>query len=227
MLKRYSGFIGFDEAGRGSQNKGEVIVAYFSVNPEDAHIQTFTRGRDTPDARNVLARAPTENYFFAVLTTKQSSRGNSNLALISPFLIRRCLENIFLPAPLENLSIFFDGRIGEAEKALVYQDTAKRYPALRTITIADFKKNGRRFVSKKRQPHIHCPLLGYLADLRAHQLYQMPFEEIATYSRYVPIDAQELVERLAYYDGFNSGFRADGPCGKDRQVLRPPYRKYH
>ncbi|MEK6893311.1 MAG: hypothetical protein AABX07_03850 [Nanoarchaeota archaeon] len=218
-------YIGFDEAGHASDNilKGEVVVAFYSLDANDASPLPFRRNRKSRDAQAHLIMAQ-NNYFFTTIPADKSKQREANLVLVAPLLLDKCISEVQLTgARISQFGVYFDGANYDFCAEALYEDMSANFPSMPCIAIQHFKKNNNRR-NLRLNAFVKCPRVVYCADQRAHVLYSAS-HELEGYDKYIPLPEGYIERRIFELEKIARGaFTQSNPqSSKERLFYRKPF----
>jgi hypothetical protein len=217
-------YVGFDEAGHASRDssRGEVVVAFYSLDPNDARPLIFSRDRKSRDAQTHLILAQ-NNHFFTKIPTATANESESNLMLVAPLLLDKCIEEAQSKGiEIGQFGIYFDGAAPNFCNSVFYEDMAINFSSLPCTAIQHFKKNNKR--RSNAHAFVKCPRVVYCADQRAHALYTV-FRELEEYGRLVSLPEGYIEKRTSELETLAKRIHGceNSGCKRERLVYRRPY----
>lgn len=184
-------YIGADDSNHGDVNglntrnkpnaaKMEIIVATFSLDPQDGKNQFYKHIRQLLPLENWLA-LPGRDYRFTVIPHGKSG-GMSNIPTALPHLVSSYLADK-QDIRWYEMHTHIDGRIQEN----LFEELQDELLENRVdwVSVKDHPKNSKRRVVKKRSAK--CPPVIYMADNLANRLFNGFFGGLATHPKFVEL----------------------------------------
>ncbi len=184
-------YFGFDESNHaGTNKKGEIVVAVFSIDHDDSLMREWPNTRRTSDFEKWLT-FPGHDYRFTILTGDEYKYRSSaaNLTEACQTLVTSVLTEPKSPFPdynpdISKIKLYFDGGgFGKEQK-----DFLRGYfkgLGLSDVVVDNFIKKNKNNRGKTRKGP-RCPRLVYLADVISHPLGEITGRELLSHPRFVP-----------------------------------------
>lgn len=171
MLEELVLHFGFDDSNHAGERKGEIIVATASLYNQDRIKAKHGKRANYQRAEQWLLD-PNHDYRFTILLDESFRHLNTNLSTYAPDLVKSFLHES--QDHVNKVTLNFDGKLQMNERAFL----RKAFQKIEEIEINNFTKTKHRY---------NCPIVVYMADAIAHNLYKKPFSTLIEDKRYVPI----------------------------------------
>ncbi|MDP3881816.1 MAG: hypothetical protein Q8Q31_02975 [Nanoarchaeota archaeon] len=184
-------YVGTDDSNHaGTNKKGEIIVATFSIYHEDSIVKSQTNRREASKAYEWV-RSPGRDYLFTILADERSRRCGYNLVLVAPLLVKEFLKRHQVDSPLA-INLYFDGPLRGYQRRFVREDFPEH-----AIHVDGFDKKDFSIQSGKKTPRILSPNMVSMADTLAHDLYvaSRSLEQCLTDSHMTSLVQEEMTAR--------------------------------
>lgn len=162
-------YVGGDDSNHGNKKKrGEVIVATFSILPEDSQIEKLGNKRDFGFAFNYVSSSG-RDWNFTIRGGDQYFGKSQNIPLVLPTLIQCYLHN-HPNHDIREVSTFIDGELKNDSKSRFLEDVAnvKWHTSLEVSIMGFTKKRVARAGGFSKS--YHCPRLVWVANSIANYL---------------------------------------------------------
>jgi len=185
-------YFGFDESNHaGTNKKGEIVVAVFSVEHEDSIVRNWPNSRRNSELEKWLNHQG-HDYRFTILTGEEYKYKSSasNLTEAAQTLVTSVLTEPISPfsqdTPLNVncIKIYFDGGGFRKDQKDLLRDYFKNFGLTDVIVDNFIKKNKNNGGKIRKGPK--CPRLVYLADILSHPLGELPGRELLSHPKFVP-----------------------------------------